>query len=95
MIELTDKDEVQIDNELLSNTSITNSQQLTINSGSYSQDSEILLMTSDCINSELQDILTRLLIHIETRSISWQNVSHTYIHMGEVVSIIQKQIQII
>ena len=56
VIELTDEDELQIDNELLSNTSITNSEQLTINNGSYSQDSEILLMTSDCINSELQDI---------------------------------------
>ena len=56
VIELTDEDEVQIDNEVLSNTSITNNEQLTINSGSYSQDSEILLMTSDCINSELQDI---------------------------------------
>ena len=56
VIELTEEDEVQIDNELLCNQSIRNTEQLTINSGSYSQDSEILLMTSDCINSELQDI---------------------------------------
>ena len=43
VIKLTDENELQIDKELLSNTSITNSEQLTINSGSYSQDSEILL----------------------------------------------------
>ena len=69
VIELTDEDELQIDKELLSNTSITNS----FNSGSYSQDSEILLMTSDCINSELQDIK-----HLIQNSKEFVTVEKTY-----------------
>jgi hypothetical protein len=73
VIELTNEDELQIDNELLSNTSITNSEQLTINNGSYSQDSEILLMTSDCINSELQDIK-----QLTENSIEFATVEKTY-----------------
>jgi len=56
LIELTDEDKINIDNELKCNTSLTGDEHLTINSGSCSQDTDILLLTSDNINSELHDI---------------------------------------